>query len=44
MVVAVEFFRVISPFVSIVSSPEMFWQSEEMLWQGPGGPESLPTY
>jgi hypothetical protein len=36
MVLAAEFFRVISPIVSIVSSPEIFWQ-------GPGSPEALPN-
>ena len=43
MVVATKFFRLISPIVSIVSSPIIFWQGPKMFWQGPGGPESLPN-
>jgi hypothetical protein len=43
MVLAAEFFRVISPIVSIVSSLEIFWQGQKRLWQGPGGPETLPN-
>jgi hypothetical protein len=43
MVLAAEFFRVISPIVSIVSSLKIFWQGQEMLWQGAGGPGTLPN-
>jgi hypothetical protein len=43
MVLAAEFFRVMSPIVSIVSSRKIFWQALEMFWQGPGDPETLPN-
>jgi hypothetical protein len=43
MVVAAEFFRLISPIVSIVSSLEIFGSGYEMFWQGPGGPGTLPN-
>jgi hypothetical protein len=43
LVVASEFFRVISPIVSIVSSLEIFWQAQKRFWQDPGGPGDLPN-
>jgi hypothetical protein len=43
MVVAAEFFRVISPIVSIVSSLDIFWQAKNAFWQDSEGPGALPN-
>jgi hypothetical protein len=43
MVLAAEFFRLMSPIVSIVSSPVIVWQALKTLLAGPGSSGALPS-